>query len=766
MNSKKNVLLGIVCITCITQVILGHIVGSSTVSSRQLRTFFGEKDILNKMYGFSVFENGLSLENENASCMFDAFFPISGGINLNGGTLYLAKDAEFKYPLALSPGTINGEGNSLRFPSNVSSISLPMTNHNKLFSLCDTKNVGDNVNDISWSFDDTYIATVCDSFGGDELQIYFFDAVDQTLSLTASYNFENRTVYSVKWHPAEYYLAVGKYGDSELYTFYFDSNTAELEVIDSANVGTVYDVDWSPDGQLLAVGQGGKKELLVYKVNDGVLDTCYTCTLHTANVAVPKHGLAWSSDGQCLATSFKVNNSTYRLKTFRLHDDYFSDGTYIETSDRMGAISWKKDSPYIAAGFTSSSERLRIYEHDSVTHELSEVLFARSGEKRHIYEVKWNGDYLVYLKDQSNITYELKVCYFDTTEQIFSIVAGANCGKDLKALACSSSGDYTVVGGTGGSLMMFSFDFAPLIFKDVKLFFDSDVVVDGDVIFQGSCIVDCGRNSLEFADEGKIIVANGGSLLLSDVVIRGVSGNKVTCEDNTGIIKLKDVTWIQGENFTFSTGALQFENDIFMTGDYIFAYQSIKTSTLLSQSTLELDVGFTFSYNPVGSDAKDLLALEDSSAMLLLNGATLHTTGYGMELTKGKLRVLRDSFLSSEKTVELDEFGDEFFTHQGITLGNSNSSEDIVCDIFSGVTLHVLPDSLVNYKNVLSSSWSMCNFTSLLCMNERTRLNLYENLHLGNGALLSMNNAIIGKALGKDITGSLRPQGLLLYTNI
>ena len=778
MNEKK-ILLGsrnfartwalmamLICTIFVVQIVKCHTVGSNTTSSRQLRTFFRKADDINKMVGFTVFENGLSLENESTVCTFDAFFPISGTINLNGGTLYLAKDAVFSYPLKLTPGMIDGCGYSLGFPSNVTSIQIPSAYHNKLLSFCDMKDLGDNTNDISWSPDDKYVAVVCDGFDGDELQVYHFNSTDMKLSLTVSYNFDSYNVRSVKWHPTEYYFAVGKTGDDQLYTFYFDPATASLEVVDSVDIGKVYDVDWSPDGQLLAVGMYEQDSLLVYKVNNGVLDSFYTCTLHTENVRVRKHGLAWSSKGDYLAASFKVT-STYGLKIFNFNGESFTDNAYFQSSDEMSAIAWKPETSLIAAGFTNGSQRLRLYEHDPSGHAISEVMSARSGESRSIYEIKWRGDYISYLKDKSNITYELKVCYFNETEKTFSIVAGANCGKDLKALAWSNSGEYVASGGSLDCLVVFKFALVPLVFKDIKIFFDSDVVIGGDVIFEGSCILDCGRNNLEFCDEGSITVASGSSLLLSDAIIRGVSGNKISCVDDDGVLQLKDVTWFQDGNYTFSTGALIFENDVAMSGDYTFAYQSMKTSTILSKSTLALDAGFVFSYEPANSllltfsydsaniVSKDLIALEDSSSTILLNGATLHATCEGMELKKGRLRVSRDSFLSSEKLLFEGVYYDG-----GITFGDGTAENDIGCYIYAGNGLNTIQGTL-NYKNVLPSSFAMGSDRSFLRIYENTRLNIYQNLDIGHSPIYFDNNASLGVVWGKTINASTCPKGKL-----
>ena len=51
-------------------------------------------------------------------------------------------------------------------------------------------------------------------------------------------------------------------------------------------------------------------------------------------------------------------------------------------------------------------------------------------------------------------------------------------------------------------------------------------------------------------------------------------------------------------------------------------------------------------------------------------------------------------------------------------------------------------------------------------MGADTALNLYESLNLGYGRLVLGNGATIGRALGKDITGSIRPLGSLYYTSL
>ena len=766
MNRKKNTLcIAILLLIFLSYQLIGITVGSNSSSSRQLRTFFRSSDSNNQMVGFAVFEKGLSLEDADTTCTFDAFFPVSGEITLNGGILHLARDAVFKNPFKIGPGKIDGNSYSLAFPSNVSSIYLPSEYHNKLLSFVDEQAIGDNVNDVSWSYDDKYIAVACDSFGGSELQIFYFDGTQ--LILKDSYNFGSIVCYTVDWNPVDYSLAVGTSGGDELYVFSFDLETETLSQTDAANTGRVYNVAWSPNGQLLAVGRYNQNDIRVYEVVSGVLGAFYTCPLYSGELSVgtnyvQKKGLSWNTTGEHLAVSFRItlNGSTkYYIKVFSYNGSGFNDEAYFEGAKPILSIDWKPESSILAVGMSSGSTRVRLYNFNAEDKTIIEMVNSAVSESRTIYDLHWKGDLLAYLIDKANASYELKVCSFDSIDNTLSVVSGYNYTADLKTLSWSHNGNYIATGGPADNLVVLKFEEKPLIFKDIKLYFDSDIILTGNIIFEGSCILNCGRNILDISTDASITISHGATLFLEDATIKGLSGSNIVCADDDGVLQLDDIVWIQEGNFSFASGGLRFKNDVKMMGDYIFAYQSLQTSTLLSRATLALDVGLTFSYDP-NSASKNLIEMEDETSLLLLNGATLHTTPTGIQLTKGRLRVLRDSFLSSEKETIFGNLLDE-----GITLGNDIAGDDLKCDILSGVTLHMLQGSL-NYRNVLSSSWSMNNFTSVLYMYADTQYNVYQNIDLDSGSLLLGNNTIIGRAIGKSIIGSLRPQGTLLYTNI
>jgi len=193
---------------------------------------------------------------------------------------------------------------------------------------------------------------------------------------------------------------------------------------------------------------------------------------------------------------------------------------------------------------------------------------------------------------------------------------------------------------------------------------------------------------------------------------------------------------------------LTVKNDVFMSGENTFVYQSGQPFSILQNSTLELDMEFTFSYDPTSVASKTLFVLEDETSKLLLNGATLHATTTGLELSKGKLFVKDYANLSSE-VLEVDE---ELTVDEGITLGDGTN--DLVCKIYPGARLNISQGSLV-YKNKLSTSWNMLSSLSVLSLLSDSQLVLEESLNLGSGVVEVGPQAYVTEAQDKSLIGSV-----------
>ena len=77
---------------------------------------FPASDSDNLMLGFGHFQGGFTLEDATTSCTFNSIFPVSGTVNMNGGTLYLLQDMVLSNTTQLvGLGTIIGNNHAIDF---------------------------------------------------------------------------------------------------------------------------------------------------------------------------------------------------------------------------------------------------------------------------------------------------------------------------------------------------------------------------------------------------------------------------------------------------------------------------------------------------------------------------------------------------------------------------------------------------------------------------------------------------------------------------
>ena len=310
-----------------------------------------------------------------------------------------------------------------------------------------------------------------------------------------------------------------------------------------------------------------------------------------------------------------------------------------------------------------------------------------------------------------------------------------------------------------GSKMIYGTD--SLIFNENLYFidaediqFNSNVKLQGTWTFSGNAVIG-GNSNLLCLMNGKIVVERGSSLLIKNLILHDVCAENLVCMDNSATITLQNVTVYLGDDYTFARGKFAISNQVKISGSSKFIYQSPMESTILSRSTLILDNGATFSYDP-GCMRKDLIRFEDPYSTLELNGATLHATLTGMQLTGGYLLVNGNSYLSSEQSSNLDE---------GITFGDDNPQDDLYCEILKGSALELTSGSL-KYHNVLPTSWVMENNQSTLEINANCNLYLYQDLNIEPGSLNYKGRGGFFYAPGKNLTGSLNVNGYIDYEEL
>ncbi|KKP35937.1 MAG: Autotransporter adhesin, partial [candidate division TM6 bacterium GW2011_GWF2_32_72] len=261
------------------------------------------------------------------------------------------------------------------------------------------------------------------------------------------------------------------------------------------------------------------------------------------------------------------------------------------------------------------------------------------------------------------------------------------------------------------------------------------------------------ENILDLGTTGQIIVGSGSNLVIRDTIVKNISGNNIQCYSGS-TITLQNSTWILDANYSFTAGALEIQDNFEIKGSYTLAYQTIETSSILPYSTLILDNGLTFSYDPISSSSQ-LLGFIDETSMLILDGATLHTVT-NLELIRGTLGILRNSYLSSEAS-------DPFDAEQGIFFGDLVN--DMFCQIVPGVHLILTQGNLVN-KNLIISSWNLPVASSVLNIGSNSSLILETDLDLGLGVVQFGDGAYLKRIGGADLVSSVNLDGALTYSII
>lgn len=116
----------LLALPCTSQAV---VIGSeSTVSVISTSTVFPSADTDNTMLGFGWFQDGFTFEDLNTSCTFNSVFPVSGTIDMNGGTLYLERDMVLQNITELSGlGTIIGNNHIITLCESITSFPSDLT---------------------------------------------------------------------------------------------------------------------------------------------------------------------------------------------------------------------------------------------------------------------------------------------------------------------------------------------------------------------------------------------------------------------------------------------------------------------------------------------------------------------------------------------------------------------------------------------------------------------------------------------------------------
>lgn len=668
------------------------VVGSETTPSVQGTVIFPAADKNNTMLGFASFENGFILEDSTTTVSFDSVFPISGPVSLNGGTVELNKDINFfNLSNVQAFGKFIGNGYSIEFAESRKELCLTSASNQQCYTsitLTTTAGMGANVRSVSWSFDDTHIAGASEKSGSTEINVWRFNGTNVTP--LASKEIDEH-VYSIDWHPSQNVLAVTSKNikdesgaDLVIYRL-IGSSLVKLDAETFSNSKHWgYGVSWSPDGTRLAVTVQGTTTTATTEIRIYSFDGVSTLTLIDTIEAAPevlglKNGgiaslhspdaLTWSPDGAYLAIGLQqsLGSSSPIASSFpdRQLQLYAFDGanlTFKHSLDvDLGVLSldWcsNANGSFIVAGLQEPGSNLvRVYEYDSGTETISELVSAREGENRSVQHVQWNSRCNCVLLGLSNLaSSQLKIYSFDSSDNGLKAPISVTSPNIIYSAVFSHDEQYILTGESGSKLSIYELTSPTsttggsdaLIFENTTVIFNSDVQFKVPVRFKGESVLWARGHNIEFLDAGALEVDSATWLTIVDTHFSNVRGNNIRILGDDSSITLKNSELVLAQNFTFSTGGLVIGSDSIISGTNTFVYSTSITSTIEAGATLLLDKGITFSYDPLNGN-NNLIQMEDQTAALYMNGSTLYSTHTGLHLSTGTLIFDNHSTLTSE----------------------------------------------------------------------------------------------------------------------
>lgn len=739
------------------------IVGSDTAVSKQSRIFFPQADLDNSIVGFTVVNDGITFENSATTGSYNGFFHISGDVAFNRGKFILNQNIEFKSPLNFGIGHIDAQLYAILFPDNLSVFYLPNNGHDRVFDILDQQSIPAAGTVAGWSHDGSYIAVATQSaVAGNELTIYLES--DGVMTYTAASNdFNDNNVNSIDWHPASYRIAATYAGGlvaDKVQTFSFIPQTNTLESLDTVSfIGNGAAVAWHPDGNFLAVTQQNSSTIRVYPVDEmGIFGTAITATLPLGATAL-RNALAWHPSGDYLAIGCAANALGAELFIYDFDGNSLSAAGSQEIAGTINALSWKPGTNVLSVGHAATGDRLLSYEYNPSGQSFTEKSSMRTGLQDEVLSLHWDsaGQYLLVGIVASANNLELQAYIFEPVDEKLFFVAGYSLGGNANSVASHPSANEKVV-VVDGSAQVTLFDFIfpqnsyGFIFEDAKIFFKSDVVFNGPILFKGNCILNGGNNTLDMSSTGSIIVDSQGNLTVEDVTIKNYQGSNIYCIDESCAINFREVELNQSGYAEFPAGKLNVLDRLEIHGREIFSYTSSSPFTIKSNSQLLLDQGSTFSFAPQSLGA-DLFVFENKDSEIFLNGSSLLFTGTHYNLTKGSLQIFADSqigLLSEDDLSGLDK---------GIMFGDGQSSlSDLKITIHPGALL-ACTDGVMNHKNLLSTSINLVSSQSILRIATSSILRIFTDLDLQDGRAVWEAGSTLQRLSGKTIHGSMQMLG-------
>jgi hypothetical protein len=627
--------------------------------------------------GFKIFDLG-------STTTFDSFFPVSGDIDLQAGTLVLNKDLTTQDTVFFSPGNIIGNKHSLDFAQTVSQIPKLSA----VQAACSALVMGTNptipnsaqVLSCDFSRDSQFVALGCyrtnnpTSSRGTNVTIYQVDFSNPTNPVwtqqvtTAGLSYANENIMNlIRWHPMKYVLAVAlktASGTKELRIFLYDGATSLTEVTQTSipDFGVAcYAVAWHPSGDYLAIAKASSPYIQVYAFDQNTNTLGSVVASSTTAYVTSTKALDWDPTGNYLAIGY---NAAPYMTIFKFTPTGFTQtitpavGTFTGT---VNALRWHPLIPNLLGVATAAgTNSIRVVQFDPDTQTITN--YALATESNIYLAVDWGACSNCLSAARAATTNNHRLFTFtQSPPTLTGNTAFTTLGSNLIDTRYDPSGQWFIDTSNASAIIaryaMNGRCTNPMCrtFTDLNIYLNSDLYLrDCCLTFAGNCSIIGHNKHLSMSRTCTLQIAAASTLTLKDISVDTMNGTRINCLGNSSTLSLSNATLNLDGDYTFSSGSLTIANNVNITGPTrTFLYSSKQPCTIATQSTLALANGLTFNYNPQTPSATKL-QFADNTAQLALYGATLNAS-QNLQLIKGTILVDNSSQLTGPGTITFSD---------------------------------------------------------------------------------------------------------------
>jgi hypothetical protein len=732
----------------------------------------GPDNIINT---FAHMHQGFAYTDASTTCSFKSIFPVTGDINLNGGTLYLMNDLVMNNPATfIDFGKIKAQQHIINFSENFKSFASPgsPTGTHRVLELISRVTALTEINSADWSYDEKYVAISTNNAAND-IQIYSFDG--KTLTLAASYNYGNSDGFAIKWHPSSYFFAaISSRTTNKINLFQF-TPSGTITLLNTQNpTGTFYSVAWNGTGTHIAAGG---TTLTTYRFNttSNILDTQITPTnTATLNGNILTQGLKWAPRGSQMdliaVTNNAGTNGSMHLYNFTgaalNHRATYPLGIAANTMD------WAKTCTYVAVGFANNT--IKTYQHDAL---LNNITYKNNyTEQSAIRSVSWTIDGTELAAGLAYTASNIEFDFLDFNESTYALSSkytlDSTSNVNVVSFDHASSTYMLRADATTNYLSVYKSIYSPYELKDAKLFLNSDLVLSSPLTFTGACTIDGRNHTITFSADGALHLAKDSSLDIQLATLRFINPTGIVLQGPTSDIRFKNGIIQLDSDITWGDGKFEVYNDLIITGPHTFNYQTNYTSTIHSFSQLNIHNGAELKLGKTKASTIEPLSFSDNTAILNLNNATLHTTGSGLTIIKGSVHSYGNSTINIDWTQSNSNDTTITATNQGLIFGDGrNEMNDALLSLHEGSLdingggivfnpaqttdmIHFYGQALLSFNPTTTMYFKQ----SILMNNGNVRRDPATTLHIDPSAILTMQNTKCSAPLSTfdyNLTGTI-----------